>query len=117
MDDLIMNTLNTTVLTATFRSQGSDATKQCQKLGDEIASRATYRNELISACISRTNDSLSQNDLNENRRKALIFQRRQLQNERNVEEIVYTNTEKAFYERCRDYYTPSKNQLKVSSSK
>jgi hypothetical protein len=36
MDDLIINTLNTTVLTATFRSQGSDATKQCQQLGDEV---------------------------------------------------------------------------------
>jgi hypothetical protein len=36
LDDLIINTLNTTVLTATFRSQGSDATKQCQQLGDEV---------------------------------------------------------------------------------
>jgi hypothetical protein len=36
MNDLIINTLNTTVLTATFRSQGSDATKQCQQLGDEV---------------------------------------------------------------------------------
>jgi hypothetical protein len=36
LDDLIINTLNTTVLTATFRSQGSDASKQCQKLGDEV---------------------------------------------------------------------------------
>lgn len=36
LDDLIINTLNTTVLTATFRSQGSDAAKQCQKLGDEV---------------------------------------------------------------------------------
>lgn len=35
-DDLIINTLNTTVLTATFRSQGSDATKQCQQLGDQV---------------------------------------------------------------------------------
>jgi hypothetical protein len=35
-----------------------------------------------------------QNDLNDSHRKALIFQRRQLQNERNVEEIVRTNTEK-----------------------
>jgi len=37
---------------------------------------------------------LAQNDLNDSRRKALIFQRRQIQNERNVEEIVRTNTEK-----------------------
>ena len=36
LDDLIIQTLNTTVLTATFRSQGSDASKQCQKLGDEV---------------------------------------------------------------------------------
>ncbi len=36
LDDLIINTLNTTVLTATFRSQGSDATKKCQQLGDEV---------------------------------------------------------------------------------
>jgi len=36
LDDLIINTLNTTVLTATFRSQGSDATKQCQQLGDQV---------------------------------------------------------------------------------
>ena len=36
LDDLIINTLNTTVLTATFRSQGSDASKQCQRLGDEV---------------------------------------------------------------------------------
>ena len=35
-DDLIINTLNTTVLTATFRSQGSDATKKCQQLGDQV---------------------------------------------------------------------------------
>jgi len=34
--------------------------------------------------------------LSDNRRKSLIFQRRQLQNERNVEEIVQTNTEKVF---------------------
>ncbi|CAF2330773.1 unnamed protein product [Rotaria sp. Silwood2] len=116
LDDLIINTLNTTVLTATFRSQGSDAAKQCQKLGDEIASRATYRNELISSCISRTNDLIAQNDSNDARRKTLIFQRRQLQNERNVEEIVRTNTEKTFYERCRDFYTP-KTASASSSSK
>ena len=36
VDDLIINTLNTTVLTATFRSQGSDASKQCQQLGDQV---------------------------------------------------------------------------------
>ena len=36
MDDLIMNTLNTTVLTTTFRSRGADTTKQCQQLGDEV---------------------------------------------------------------------------------
>jgi hypothetical protein len=37
---------------------------------------------------------MAQNDFNDSRRKALIFQRRQLQNERSVEEIVRTNTEK-----------------------
>lgn len=37
---------------------------------------------------------MAQNDISEAQRKALIFQRRQLQNERNVEEIVRTNTEK-----------------------
>ncbi|CAF0881739.1 unnamed protein product [Adineta steineri] len=94
LDDLIINTLNTTVLTATFRSQGSDAAKQCQQLGDQIASRTNYRSELISSCLSHTNDLMAQNETNDNRRKALIFQRRQLQNERNVEEIVRTNTEK-----------------------
>ena len=36
MDDLIMNTLNTTVLTTTFRSRGADTSKQCQQLGDEV---------------------------------------------------------------------------------
>jgi hypothetical protein len=36
LDDLIIETLNTTVLTATFRSQGSDASKQCQQLGDQV---------------------------------------------------------------------------------
>ncbi len=36
LDDLIIQTLNTTVLTATFRSQGSDASKQCQQLGDQV---------------------------------------------------------------------------------
>jgi hypothetical protein len=53
-----------------------------------------YRNELITSCLSHTNDLMARNDLNDNRRKALIFQRRQIQNERNVEEIVQTNTEK-----------------------
>ena len=37
---------------------------------------------------------MAQSDISEAQRKALIFQRRQLQNERNVEEIVRTNTEK-----------------------
>jgi hypothetical protein len=37
---------------------------------------------------------MGQNNLNDSHRKALIFQRRQLQTERNVEEIVRTNTEK-----------------------
>jgi hypothetical protein len=37
---------------------------------------------------------MKQPDLNDSRRKALIFQRRQIENERNVEEIVRTNTEK-----------------------
>ena len=36
LDDLIINTLNTTVLTSTFRAQGSDASKQCQQLGAEV---------------------------------------------------------------------------------
>ena len=36
LDDLIINTLNTTVLTSTFRAQGSDASKQCQQLGDQV---------------------------------------------------------------------------------
>ncbi len=36
LDDLIIQTLNTTVLTATFRSQGSDASKKCQELGDQV---------------------------------------------------------------------------------
>jgi hypothetical protein len=36
LDDLIVNTLNTTVLTSTFRSQGSDANKQCQQLADQV---------------------------------------------------------------------------------
>ena len=49
---------------------------------------------MISSCISRTNALMAQNDVGDTRRKALIFQRRQLQNERNVEEIVQTNTEK-----------------------
>jgi len=49
---------------------------------------------LINSCLSRTNDLIAESDLNDNRRKALIFQRRQIQNERNVEEIVRTNTEK-----------------------
>lgn len=37
---------------------------------------------------------MNQSDLTDTRRKALIFQRRQIQNERNIEEIVQTNTEK-----------------------
>lgn len=37
---------------------------------------------------------MTQNDLNDSRRKALVFQQRQLQSERNIEEIVRTNTEK-----------------------
>lgn len=49
---------------------------------------------MISSCIDRTNALMVQNEGNDSRRKALIFQRRQLQNERNVEEIVQTNTEK-----------------------
>jgi len=49
---------------------------------------------LISSCLSRTNDLMARNDLDDSHRKALIFQRRQLQTERNVEEIVRTNTEK-----------------------
>ena len=53
-----------------------------------------YRNELISSCLSRTNDLMTQTDLNDSRRKSLIFQRRQLETERSVEEIVRTNTEK-----------------------
>ncbi|CAF3822770.1 unnamed protein product [Rotaria sp. Silwood1] len=117
VDDLIIKTRKTTVLTATFRSRGSDATKQCQQLGDQISARASYRNELISACLSRTNDLMSQSDLSESRRKTLIFQRRQLQNENNIEEIVRTNTEKAFYERCRDFYTPSQNVSLLKSIK
>ncbi len=44
--------------------------------------------------MSHTNALMNQHDLNDSRRKALIFQRRQIQNERNVEEIVRTNTEK-----------------------
>ncbi len=36
LDDLIIQTLNTTVLTKTFLAQGSDATKQCQQLGDQV---------------------------------------------------------------------------------
>ena len=40
---------------------------------------------------------MTQPDLSDSRRKALIFQRRQLENERNVEEIVQTNTEKVFF--------------------
>ena len=39
---------------------------------------------------------MGQSELSDARRKALIFQRRQLQNERNVEEIVQTNTEKVW---------------------
>jgi hypothetical protein len=74
--------------------------------------------------LSHTDDLISHSDLNDTRRKALIFQRRQIQSEKNIEEIVRTNTEKvdqdmfhpvtfiesafqiqAFYERCRDFYT------------
>ncbi len=44
--------------------------------------------------FSRTNDLIKQNNLNDNHHKSLIFQRRQLQNEKNVEDIVKTNTEK-----------------------
>ena len=36
LDDLIINTLNTTVLTDTFRSKGLDTKKQCQQLGDQV---------------------------------------------------------------------------------
>ena len=39
---------------------------------------------------------MTQPDLNDSRRKALIFQRRQIQNERNIEEIVQTNTKKVY---------------------
>lgn len=39
LDDLIINTLNTTVLTSTFRAQGSDAGKQCQQLASEVRFR------------------------------------------------------------------------------
>ncbi len=53
-----------------------------------------YRNELISSCLSRTNNLIAQTDSNDSRRKTFIFQRRQLENERNVEEIVRTNTKK-----------------------
>jgi len=55
LDDLIINTLNTTVLTATFRSQGSDASKQCQQLGDEVFKRY-YLNFKISYLDCFTNN-------------------------------------------------------------
>jgi hypothetical protein len=37
---------------------------------------------------------MTQGDVDDNRRKSLIFQRRQIQNEKNIEEIVRTNTDK-----------------------
>lgn len=46
-DDLIINTLNTTVLTATFRSQGSDASKQCQQLADQVQCSPFFTFKLI----------------------------------------------------------------------
>ena len=77
---------------------------------------------------------MNQPGLSETHRKALIFQRRQIQSERNIEEIVHTNTEKvssiifeskirigfslsffkAFYERCRDFYSPAVKPSGVS---
>lgn len=36
LDDLIINTLNSTVLTDTFQAKGSDPKKKCQELGDQV---------------------------------------------------------------------------------
>jgi nucleoid-associated protein YejK len=51
-----------------------------------------------------------QSNLNDNQRKALIFQRRQLQNEKSVEEIVRTNTEKVYNKKQKTFiYFPCLN--------
>ncbi|CAF0741097.1 unnamed protein product [Didymodactylos carnosus] len=106
LDDQIFNTLNTTVLTTTFHSKGSNPTQTCRDLFDEITTRSTYRHDLIEACLNHTNDLMNQKDLSEVKRKHLVYQRRQIQSEKNIEKVISDNTEKAFYERCRDYFSP-----------
>jgi hypothetical protein len=69
--DLMINTLNTTVWTATFRSQGSNATKQYQGLGDEVIDFSIDFIRL--SCVYCIVVYHVQNDLNDSRHKTLIF--------------------------------------------
>ncbi|XP_041353943.1 protein MIX23-like [Gigantopelta aegis] len=116
IDDRLIYALNTSLPTKSFSSQ-VNPTEQCEHLYQKLTKRYSDREKSIKTCITQVSANVKK--LQEKKTKQpdnsdlirlLSTEQRKLrlmQSEMNVEEVLRDNSLKIFYERCRDYYTPS----------
>ncbi|KAG8189424.1 hypothetical protein JTE90_020238 [Oedothorax gibbosus] len=119
IDDNIVHALNTTIPTDSFADKSS-VPSQCKDLYDQLLQSYEQRESSIKSCIAETSNQVQTlkdqrvNDpdnfqlLKDLRKAQTKF--RLMQNELNVEEVVKDRSLKVFYERCRFYYKPPKEQ-------
>lgn len=110
VDDLIVNTLNTTIPTDSFHA---DSTKACKELQNQIQEGNASREKAIKNCITlsaervkkyREQKETDSNDIQLSKNlRAEQTKLRMLQVELSVEELVRQRTAKVFTERCRKF--------------
>ncbi|XP_078486171.1 protein MIX23-like [Ciona intestinalis] len=115
-DDRIIYELNTTIPTTSFAAN-VNVTEKCKSLFDMVLATHSLRNQAINQCIeiqaTKTKVLKDQRDKDPEDykvRKQLGREQttlRLFQQELTVENIVQERAKKAFYERCRNYYSPT----------
>uniref|UniRef100_H2YKT4 Protein MIX23 n=1 Tax=Ciona savignyi TaxID=51511 RepID=H2YKT4_CIOSA len=114
IDDRIIHELNTTIPTTSFAAN-VNVTEKCKSLYDMVVAAHDVRNNAIKVCIEnqalktkKLKDLKDQNPDDFQIRKQLGREQTNLrlfQQESTIEKITQERAKKAFYERCRNYYT------------
>lgn len=113
IDDNIISTLNSTILTSSFQKDIDQNIKNCKIFHDQLNKAYEDRDKVIQSCLADADAKLkeigeakNQNESDMNVQKEFKRQQtrqRMIRNELMVEQIIRDRSLKALQERCRPY--------------
>ncbi|OAF70556.1 Coiled-coil domain-containing protein 58 [Intoshia linei] len=115
VDDMIINSLNKTIPTTSFENK-QNVGERCKKLYNEIQEIHSKRLHFISNCIHCIENELKKSvsdDVHFTKLNSKMFKLKNIKSEKEIEKVIVAQTYKIFYEKCRNYFNPTReNEFK-----